>query len=182
MTVILKMLTNIDSVCDRLCLTVFSFCLNFSDYMLLPNSKIWPQNEYLVLTDQRNFTANRKDLHDMFSQIGVSNDLYDYAWSSNYFGNPVLPPHPGVKTFCIYGTQVATNHILDFRGKKFPDEQPEMITRNGDGTVAYESLSLCQKWNLGPGGVIEIPSASHNDVLQGSKGVNAVINILQNSK
>ena len=114
----------------------------------------------------------------MLKRIGVSTDLYDYVWDSNNHRSKVLPSFPGVKTYCIYGTKVATNHILDYRRTKFPNEQPKMMTIDGDGTVAHQSLTLCHKWNLGPDGIIEVPSASHNEVLQGTKGINAVLQIL----
>ena len=135
-----------------------------------------------MLTDQRNFTANHQDILSLLRQLNVSTALYEYVQDSNKLKGSILPPFPGVKTYCIYGTSVETVHTLDFRGKKFPDEQPSLINVAGDGTVAHPSLSLCHNWNLGPEGIIEIPNASHTGVLQGTKGINAVIQILSKTK
>ena len=118
----------------------------------------------------------------IFDKIGVPTDIFNYVRDFNDPKNSsgILPAHPGVKTYCIYGTNVPTNHILDYCGKNFPDEMPKMVTVPGDGTVSHPSLSLCRNWNLQKDEIKEIPSASHNDVLQGDKGINAVIEILQN--
>ena len=57
-----------------------------------------------------------------------------------------------------------------------------MITVDGDGTVADQSLSLCRKWEVQRNQVIEIPNASHMDMLQGSEAIAAVLKILQRPK
>lgn len=149
------------------------------DFLLLPRDELWNE-EKLVLTDQRNFTVARKDVIAMLRQIGVPTDIYEYVMDSNVPGGKFssLPPHPGVDTYCLYGTQVATNQVLDYRGKNFPDDQPTMVTIGGDGTVPHKSLSLCGHWNPQSNKIQEIAKASHNDVLQGADGIAAVTKIL----
>ena len=103
-------------------------------------------------------------------------DIYRYVRGANLPAK-ILPPHPRVKTYCVYGTEIDTEEQLHFEGKNFPDEKPKLNKVNGDGTAAYESLSACKGW-LGSVQVIELPGINHQGAIKSKKGIQTVVDIL----
>ncbi|CAK8678191.1 unnamed protein product [Clavelina lepadiformis] len=154
-----------------------------TNYLMLPNARVWSANKHFVLSDERSYTASRTDMNDMFRRIGVSTERYNYVRDANEQNGAsgVMPPNPGVLTYCIYGDGLDTSDVLDFRGGNFPDSKPRIQTVSGDGTVSYESLSACREWNLGDR-EIKLQSASHSGVLQDDKGIQEILKILLRNK
>ncbi|CAK8678186.1 unnamed protein product [Clavelina lepadiformis] len=151
-----------------------------SNFLLLPNAKVWPSGKVFILTDKRNYTAQPSDVADLLQELGLSTDIYHYVRDANDPKNTssVLPPHPEVTTYCMYGTELATDNVYDYRAKTFPDVQPIISTVPGDGTVSHESLSSCKEWGSSKTVEMQFPSASHTDMLKGKDPINAVLKIL----
>ena len=78
---------------------------------------------------------------------------------------------PGVRTLCIYGTNITTPVGLTFplaqRGNVSSFDTVKLtVTNDGDGTVAREGLNVCAQWpnvsvypifNMSHGGVMFDP-------------------------
>jgi len=146
--------------------------------LLLPRAEAFSPGKIFVHTDRRNYTASPQDIEALFRDMNFAQgvDIYRYVRGANLPAK-ILPPHPGVKTYCVYGTEIDTEEQLHFEGKNFPDEKPKLNKVNGDGTAAYESLSACNGW-LGSVQVIELPGINHQGALKSKKGIQTVVDIL----
>jgi len=151
---------------------------SLADYLLAPRAEAFPTGKTFIFTDNRNYTASRDDMVAVFRDMRFNTGaaIYQYVREAN---DPpsVMPRHPGVLTYCIYGTGVVTTDELHFEGKNFPDEQPTVKVTNGDGTVVYASLSACRNWQHLTE-FKELPNVDHGAILKGNKGIQAVIDIL----
>nr|CAB3264917.1 group XV phospholipase A2-like [Phallusia mammillata] len=154
-----------------------------TNFLLLPRANFPPPDNVILSTDERGYNCTDEDMRAVLTRAGVPNgaELFQYVRDANKVpGGPNgLPPHPGVDTFCVYGIGVQTEDILKYEGRNFPDQQPQFINNDGDGTVAHRSLSACKLWNLAPGGcIVELPGVSHTEALKGKTGIDEIMNIL----
>lgn len=91
-----------------------------------------------------------------------------------------LKPPTGVdKVYCIYGSAMRTPGTLIY-SSTFPDAQPDVVYEtDGDGTVNIRSLSVCQSWANGSGGVgqvetLVIPGVNHLSIVLDSRLIDRV--------
>ena len=119
-----------------------------SIHFLLPRPSVWG-NTVLVSTPTRTYTAS--DYQQLFSDIGFTDGFAMYQGIENINKNF---PSPNVPTHCFYG--VGVNTPLSFRYKQsFPEganNDPEVTTGDGDGTVNLRSSEVCLRWANNNGG------------------------------
>lgn len=91
-----------------------------------------------------------------------------------------LKPLTGVdKVYCIYSSAMRTPGTLIY-SSTFPDAQPDVVYEtDGDGTVNIRSLSVCQSWANGSGGVgqvetLVIPGVNHLSIVLDSRLIDRV--------
>ena len=120
-----------------------------------------------VQTPTRNYTASPNDTVALLTTLGIDTSLYHYVIDQNN-----QSASPGVKSVCMFGTNVDTDETLVFKKGQFPDEQPEGVKVNGDGTVSRKSASLCRAWATK---VVELPGVTHSGILSSNEGIDAVL-------
>ena len=111
------------------------------NYFMLPRHDVWNEDEVLLATPQRNYTLG--NLEQLFSDMGVKKgaEMWKTVRNASYIGDP------GVRTFCFNGKDIATSHSFYYtKQKDFPDEIPEVVEGDGDGTVPHRSLRTCHEW------------------------------------
>jgi len=133
-----------------------------SNAWLLPvagvdSNHTWSKSDIIVTTATRNYTAH--DMHSFFSdiQFAVGSAMYDEVRPHN-----VVMQSPGVKTHCLYGTDVKTEAAYKYPAGSWPDKQPDKVYGVGDGTVNRRSLTACQGWATG---FHEFPNVGHTEML-----------------
>nr|CAB3264915.1 group XV phospholipase A2-like [Phallusia mammillata] len=147
-----------------------------STYLMLPSPLIW--SKPLVYTDDRNYTMTANDVSDMLETLRGSSQLYRHVMEINSLTRPsVMPPHPGVPTFCLHGAGISTENELHFEGRNFADEQPKVVFTDGDGTVSRESLSACNQWQ-GDTVHVQKEGVTHGAMWLTERGVDEILNAL----
>ncbi|VDP81782.1 unnamed protein product [Echinostoma caproni] len=79
--------------------------------------------------------------------------------------------------YCVYGTQVDTAYQLVYRPPTssipaFPEQKPQLIMGDGDGTVDLKSLQMCHSW---PGvKVVRIPGGRHRELVGDSRLIDLI--------
>ena len=87
--------------------------------------------------------------------------------------------------YCFHGTNVTTIGSLTYPKGYFPDDQPEIVGDNGDGTVNIRSLEACLRWQGKQEQEIfhkEFPYAEHNGILGDARLVRSFIKVLRETK
>merc|ERR1712002_497850 len=111
------------------------------NYFMLPRYPIWGKDEVLVETPKTNYSLGNLD--QLFLDMGVTDGPEKWATvrDASYTGDP------GVKTYCFNGKDIPTSASFRYKNQKdFPDEIPDTIFGDGDGTVPARSLQMCHKW------------------------------------
>ncbi|VDP76424.1 unnamed protein product [Echinostoma caproni] len=136
-----------------------------SMYLMLPDPRLWSENETLVFTPKRNYTS--RDYQSFFDDIGFpfGYQLMKRAVEGiDFFQGPT-----GVEEiYCVYGTSVSTGEQLLYRAPgllrpAFPDQVPIEIFGDGDGTVNLRSAEICRHWSNVK--LIKIPNSDHQYIL-----------------
>jgi len=112
------------------------------NYFMLPSYPLWGKDEILVRTPNVNYTLG--NFEQLFADMGVKDGVEKWATVRNasYIGDP------GVKTYCFNGKDIPTSASFYYENQKdFPDEIPETVPGDGDGTVPARSLQVCHKWD-----------------------------------
>ncbi|CAK8678190.1 unnamed protein product [Clavelina lepadiformis] len=149
-----------------------------SNYLLLPNPNVWPKATAFVATDERNYTASRADITHLVEKLQMSPDMYHYVLDTNAkWRRGVMPPHPGVTTFCLYGAEITTGHALYYSGHDLIHDQPILSNTIGDGSVGHLSLSACREWDL-KDRQIELKGIGHVQMIQHKKAIDLITKIL----
>lgn len=136
-----------------------------SNAMMLPNPELWAPDEVLVKTSERVYTVN--DYDDFFHDIGFPLGIKMRKLVKNLIF-PLTAHAPNVPLHCLYGTDVHTPASYIFGKGEFPDQQPEVIYGDGDGTVNRRSLEACGTWSQRQDYSVALkgyPSVNHNGVL-----------------
>jgi len=105
---------------------------------LLPGR--WHDGTPIVTTPSRNYTT--QDYPSFFRDIGYESGLKIYEQVAKLPNNAL--PSPGVKMRCLYSTGVDTPSSFHY-----PDgleASPVIQNGDGDGTVTFQSLKLCERW------------------------------------
>jgi len=139
-----------------------------TNYLMLPTEdSLSKTGQPTVQTPTRNYTASPNDTVALLTTLGIDTSLYHYVIDQNN-----QSASPGVKSVCMFGTNVDTDETLVFKKGQFPDEQPEGVKVNGDGTVSRKSASLCRAWATK---VVELPGVTHSGILSSNEGIDAVL-------
>ncbi|XP_076452446.1 lysosomal phospholipase A and acyltransferase-like [Babylonia areolata] len=105
---------------------------------LLPSPNVWPLHHVLVSTPTRNYTAN--DYQELFHDLD-----HDEGYAMRQDTPPFDLRFPGVEMHCLYGVDVPTPGKLVYSGHAFPDDDPTVVTDDGDGTVNLRSLEAIKE-------------------------------------
>ena len=119
-----------------------------SIFFLLPRPSVW-RNTVLVSTPTQTYTA--RDYQRLFNDIGFTDGFAMYQGIENINRN--FPP-PNVPTHCFYGVGVDTPQSFRYK-RPFPEgvnDDPEVTTGDGDGTVNVLSSQVCLRWDNNNGG------------------------------
>ena len=143
-----------------------------SQYLLLPSSKLWSENDVIVVQPKRNYTVS--DYEALFTDSGYSAGYNTWKRVQGLMGSDL--PGPNVTVYCFYGINVETEEQLVYDKDQFPDKQPSYTYGKGDGTVNLRSLKVCTQWTGSASKVIpkEFSGVKHFDMVQNSQVLQAV--------
>ena len=147
-------------------------------WLLPPPGDLWTKEDILVSHNGKNYSAF--DYQELFNDLD-----YPIAWDMfldvKDLTSGFLPPN--LTTYCYYGFDMKTPRLFLY-SDGFPNENPDVETSNGDGTVNERSLKVCERWKTQqPQAVYEkaFSGIEHVDMVRDSKTVTAVADILRNS-
>ncbi|KAF5406115.1 Phosphatidylcholine-sterol acyltransferase (Lecithin-cholesterol acyltransferase)/ Phospholipase A [Paragonimus heterotremus] len=133
-----------------------------------PGLRLWSANETIVIAPKRNYTAH--DIEQFFDGIGYT-DGYQMMElgkaGQDFFEGPTHVD----EVYCIYGTQKPTLEQLIY-DSSFPDQNPQVVEGDGDGSVNLRSLEVCRGWK----NVKEIifPGAEHLTILRDKRLIDQI--------
>jgi len=165
----------IPSIVDKP-ITLRQFERTFSSMpYLLPDDRFWKPDEVFVKTENRTYGVN--DYDDLFDDIGYPlakkiRQKTPRSWDEK---------HPGINTFCFYGSNVKTATMLTYRPGYFPDYYPDIEYGNGDGTVPLRSLKACEEWKTDDTVSFAskvFPGAEHNNILGDARLIRSIMQVL----
>ena len=115
-----------------------------SPIFLLPLAQLWPKNHSdIVFVHKPRKVYNVHMFAELLEDLNVTN--------AEERVDPILEKRlslraPGVKVFCIYGTNVSTPWGYEYSA--FDGSDPtKTVLGDGDGTVPLHSLELCSDWS-----------------------------------
>ncbi|KHN84473.1 Group XV phospholipase A2 [Toxocara canis] len=136
-----------------------------SSAFLFPSYNVWNESDAFAFTDTKNYSV--RNVKEFFEDIKYEDGWSQYENTAHLLGNLDAP---NVEIHCIYGYNVSTPEVLQWRKKDFPDYQPKVTFGDGDGTVNLRSLDACSRWIGNNGGknvtVYPLRKADHMSVLQ----------------
>ncbi|CAH8549421.1 unnamed protein product [Dicrocoelium dendriticum] len=112
--------------------------------LLLPDQRLWPAEESTIITPKVNYSI--QDMKEFFEDINysVGYDMFRTAKHAlDYFNGPT-----GVdNVYCFHGTGVPTIEKAIYKSvlpgrKSFPDQWPQFVYGDGDGSVNLRSLTV----------------------------------------
>lgn len=152
-----------------------------SNAWLLPYpSDTWTDEDVLVVTEKRNYTA--WDYKDLFADLNYTRGWDMFNEIMNLTGQ--LPP-PNVTTYCFYGNISKTTPVqFVYAPGGFPNSEPTTIYSDGDGTVNINSLMACSRWQGKQSYSVtlrQFPNAEHVHTIK-NKDVIAAVDAIVYSK
>lgn len=145
------------------------------NYFMLPRSPIWGKDEVILQTPKANYTTD--NFEQLFADMGVTDgaEKWKTVRDASFIGDP------GVKTYCFNGKDIATSASFYYKDQKdFPDQIPETVSGDGDGTVPARSLQVCHKWNS----TVQVTEYSgadvgeHDKIIQNQEFIKSVIELI----
>ncbi|KAH8853833.1 Phosphatidylcholine-sterol acyltransferase [Schistosoma japonicum] len=108
---------------------------------LLPDPRVWPANEQLIITPKRNYSAH--DMEVFFKDIYFPQG-YSMMKESKSIFDPFERP-TDVAVYCIYGVHVPTISQMIFTSpgphrSAFPNQVPLLKYGDGDGIVSLRKM------------------------------------------
>jgi len=152
-----------------------------SAYYMLPQVPIWGDYPFIQAADG-NFTSS--EFPTLLEALGIDVVPKEYVTE---LVNDVTPVNgPGVQVQCLYGTDVPTVLALKYNVPvaKILTTPAETIMTGGDGTVVYDSLSLCKNWKSNANKTVvpyEFPGALHVDFITDPKLMEFVVQLILNT-
>ncbi|KAK2183869.1 hypothetical protein NP493_293g01023 [Ridgeia piscesae] len=133
--------------------------------LLFPTGDAWGADDVIVETSERNYSMSNLD--EYFMDINFTRGL---EFLENVRDAKENLQHPGVDTYCLYGSGIPTPEMLVYGEGEFPDMQPETKMGDGDGTVNLRSLRYCRRWHDGHNSKTvfyseELPNTGHHRIL-----------------
>ncbi|CAH8450141.1 unnamed protein product [Schistosoma rodhaini] len=144
---------------------------------LLPDPRVWPSNEKLIITPNKNYSAH--DLKALFDDIS-----FPQAYAIMNETKSVFDPYErptDIDVYCIYSINIPTISQMIFKTpgpyrSAFPNQIPTLKYGDGDGTVPLKSLSVCNKWDYVNLAVLE--QTSHEDIVQDDRFLKYLMKLL----
>ncbi|KAF7262619.1 hypothetical protein EG68_00096 [Paragonimus skrjabini miyazakii] len=135
---------------------------------MAPDLRLWPPNETIVITPERNYTAH--DMEQFFGDIGYT-DGYQMMEvgkaGQDFFEGPTHVD----EVYCVYGTKTPTLVQLIY-DSSFSDQNPQVVNGDGDGSVNLRSLEVCRGWkNVKE---ITLPGAEHLKILRDERLIDQI--------
>ena len=132
--------------------------------LLFPSSGSWGPDDVIVQAPELNYTV--ANLDEYFRDINFTRGM---EYLDNVRDTKENLQHPGVDTYCLYGSEKPTPETLVYGEGEFPDAQPEILMGDGDGTVNLRSLEYCLRWKDPENKKIfyaeELPNTAHHRIL-----------------
>mmetsp|Transcript_64924 Transcript_64924/g.89158 ORF Transcript_64924/g.89158 Transcript_64924/m.89158 type:complete len:588 (-) Transcript_64924:188-1951(-) len=174
-----------------------------SPYVLLPHSEVWGDNETLVVTPTRNYSA--KDYEQLFTdardealkvekqddqKLRIELEAEGMLAHLRRVGNTTHDLRhrpPRVPVLCLHGRGVPTPAGFVYgkakEGQHTLDQQPnEILKEDGDGTASLRSTRLCEMWEKRLGSRLEVvgfENISHFDLMRDRAVVDLIMQQLQ---
>jgi lysophospholipase-3 len=151
-----------------------------STYFLLPPpGDVWDNKTILVYTPNGQYTAY--DYQKLFTSLN-----YTLGWEFyQMISDPTTRfPPPNVTTYCYYGLGLDTLKELHYSVSNYPDSPPNVSTCDGDGTVPYMSLKVCERWKTQQSYKVHSQSfqnAEHVKILKTPQVIQTVANLIKSS-
>uniref|UniRef100_A0A1I8IMT1 Lecithin-cholesterol acyltransferase-like 1 n=1 Tax=Macrostomum lignano TaxID=282301 RepID=A0A1I8IMT1_9PLAT len=146
-----------------------------STYYLYPSGLVFEESLAIVETKQRKYTLAEEDIRDLYQDIGYPHGYRHFKALGN-LTDQTLPP--GVRTHCVFGHGLKTAHQFRWtNGRQFPDQQPDIVYSDGDGTVNIRSLDVCVNWSgkqAQPVASVPVAGAEHVKLLTYSEFIDVV--------
>lgn len=142
-----------------------------------PNNK-HPEKGGPVLVDTPEKKYHVDDIDQLFKDLNLN---LQFGWfnASTALIKP-LEPLVDLHVDCIHSLNTPTTETIVFRNQSaFPDGQYEHVKGEGDGTVNYESLMVCQDWSSQLPDKVKhkiIMNTNHNGVLTNKVVLNHLMN------
>ncbi|KAF7257476.1 hypothetical protein EG68_05276 [Paragonimus skrjabini miyazakii] len=119
-----------------------------STAFLLPDPRLWPPSEPLIITPTVNYSAH--DYEEFFRDINFPIG-YELMRNTKSSMDGLIGPTGVNEIYCIHGSSLPTTYHMiysepTFYRSGFPDQYPTLVPGNGDGTVHMRSLELCRFW------------------------------------
>lgn len=145
---------------------------------LLPSPLFWKPDEVMVRTQSREYTLSQ--LEDFFNDLRYPNGWEMRKDTIKYTDFTA----PGVEVHCLYGSNVSTVELLDYKKTAGLDGTPTLLNGDGDGTVNARSLQGCRHWinmkqqNKKNVTCIDLPGVDHMSILSSTKVIKYILDIL----
>ncbi|CAH8591602.1 unnamed protein product [Schistosoma turkestanicum] len=142
----------------------------------IPDPRIWPNDEVLISTPNKNYTAHQ--YATLFEDIGFSVGYQVYKKAINEFMKLDYPKDVP-EVYCVYSSGLLTMKRLIYKSPSvfrsaFPNQSPKLEYEDGDGTVNIHSLQHCNKWpNVS---VIHLITSNHVPILSDKRFIKFIQN------
>lgn len=158
---------------------------------LLPQAEVFsrpnknhPEKGGPILVDTPEKKYYVDDIDQLFEDLNMSLQL-EWFRASTALIKP-LEPLVDLHVDCIHSLNTPTTETLIFRNQSaFPDGEYEHVKGEGDGTVNFESLMVCQDWASQLPNKVKhkiIMNTNHNGVLTNKIVLNHIMNDVMVSK
>lgn len=124
-----------------------------SSAYLLPNPSVFggpqvpsdeAQEPLVVVTNERNYTITQ--VEQVLRDLGLDHEADWYRRLVPQM-KPLEEPPEDIKVICVHGINVETTRQIIFSDStQFHEGEYQLFTSDGDGTVNWESLSVCKQW------------------------------------
>lgn len=150
-----------------------------SNVWLLPSPVLWGDDEPLVTTPSKNYSAH--EYRALFDAVGFTDGPYLLNRVENLTSSFT---DPGVPTFPMYGTDVDTPARYDYAddGSTWYNSQSydTVMLSDGDGTVPLRSLAAGDNWNSASAPFV-ISGADHSGILSDETLIAQVLKVVAES-
>ncbi|CAI2733887.1 unnamed protein product [Schistosoma spindalis] len=114
----------------------------------IPDPRIWPSDDVLITTPNKNYTAH--NYSELFQDIDFPVGYQVYRKTVHEFISLDYPKDVP-EVYCVYSSGSLTIKKLIYKPAslfrlEFPNQSPKLEYEDGDGTVNMQSLQYCNKW------------------------------------